>query len=275
MWHHVMHRGADRQDIFSDDVDFCRFEGLAGDVVDRDLLEVHAYTLMTNHSHLLVRSPTAALSEAMHRLGSEYARWYNDRHQRDGPLFRGRFRSVPVTSDEQLVTVARYIHRNALSLVPRGALSTYRWSSFAVYCGRREPPPWLSLDAVGSITGMDGEAYRSFVETDLPSDAVRGCSESPRLCALDVIRGVADVGGVAVDAVVRPDGRDGRLRRQLAITMCVEFRVAATEDLAATFSLSGPSAVRVIARRGRVRLADDPGFEGMHARVVQRILGSK
>src|SRR5690606_15807704 len=88
-WHHVMNRGADRQDIFSDDVDYRRVEALVGDVVDTGKLEVHAYCWMRNHFHFLGRSPTGELSAAMHHLGSEYARWYNDRHERDGPLFRG------------------------------------------------------------------------------------------------------------------------------------------------------------------------------------------
>ena len=38
-----------------------------------------------------------------------------------GPLYQGRFKSFPVQSDEHLLTVLRYVERNALAagLVPR------------------------------------------------------------------------------------------------------------------------------------------------------------
>ena len=105
-WHHVMNRGADRQDIFSSDHDRLFFEHHLGDLDKRGLLETHAYALMDNHFHTLVRSP-GSLSDAMHRLGCEYARWYNNEHGRDGPLFRNRFVSISVTSEEQLPRVTR------------------------------------------------------------------------------------------------------------------------------------------------------------------------
>ena len=128
-----MNRGADRQDIFSDDDDRHMFEHHAGDLVRRGLLEIHAYALMDNHFHFLGRSPQGELSAAMHRLGCEYARWYNRRHRRDGPLFRNRFVSVLIDDEEQLLVASRYIHRNPLAFVPPAALGAYRWSSLGPY----------------------------------------------------------------------------------------------------------------------------------------------
>ena len=53
------------------------------------LLEVHAYSVLTTHYHLLVRSPSGQMAVAMQRVGNRYVRWFNRRARRDGPLFRG------------------------------------------------------------------------------------------------------------------------------------------------------------------------------------------
>ncbi len=103
-----MNRGADRQDVFVADADFGRFEWLLGDAATACGVEVHAYCLMSNHFHLLLHCPVAGLSEVMQSVQFRYAQWFNHRYDRDGPLFRGRFRSVLVDNDEQLA------HRRAL-----------------------------------------------------------------------------------------------------------------------------------------------------------------
>ena len=54
-----------------------------------DNIEVHAYCLMGNHYHLLLRTPKANLAEAMHRLGSMFTRRYNRAEKIDGPLSEG------------------------------------------------------------------------------------------------------------------------------------------------------------------------------------------
>ena len=84
-WHHVMNRGARRLPVFGDDVDRKMFLGLLGDATEPRRFEVHAYALMDNHYHLLVRSSVADLSAAMRLIGGSYTRRFNDRHGLDGP----------------------------------------------------------------------------------------------------------------------------------------------------------------------------------------------
>ncbi len=92
-WHHVMHRGARREAIYDDERDCILFLDLVGQTVNRFGLEVHAYALMPNHYHLLVRSVKGNLSRCMQHLNGSYARGFNSRRTCDGPVFRGRFRS--------------------------------------------------------------------------------------------------------------------------------------------------------------------------------------
>jgi REP element-mobilizing transposase RayT len=270
-WHHLMNRGADRQDIFSDDDDRVIFEHHTGELVRRGLLEIHTYVLMHNHFHLLVRSPAGQLSEAMHRLGCEYARWYNRRHGRDGPLFRNRFVSVPVTDDDQLVVASRYIHRNPLAFVPAPALSGYRWSSLGAYLGRRRSPEWLSRSVVDALMGSPRQ-HEEFVRGAHPSDDdhVRW---SPFRASPDpgqLERAVAATFG-SVPTSAGSDRRPHPDAFVLLVALAVELRTETAEQIARRYGLPSAAAVRALARRGRVRLADDAGFEALRTRTLGRL----
>jgi REP element-mobilizing transposase RayT len=115
-WHHVMNRGAARLPTFLTKSDGLTFERLIGEGHDRFGVEVHAYCLMSNHFHLLVHCPSGGLSPFMQHVAAVYTRAFNERHGRDGPLFRGRFHSLLVHDGRYVITAARYIHRNPLDL---------------------------------------------------------------------------------------------------------------------------------------------------------------
>jgi putative transposase len=51
----------------------------------------------------------------MARVLNGYSRYFNTKHKRIGPLWSGRFKSVLITNDEQLLHLTRYIHLNPTS----------------------------------------------------------------------------------------------------------------------------------------------------------------
>ncbi len=167
-WHHVMNRRAARETLFSDDVDRFAFLDLLAEGADLFKVEVHAYCLMGNHYHLLLRTPEANLAEMMQRVASRFARKFNDRYYRDGAVCRGRYRSVLVDSERYLLAVSRYIHRNPLAFW-HSDLSSYGWSSYPAYLGLRRPQEWLSTSTTLQVIGGRGR-YRSLVESPLPSE---------------------------------------------------------------------------------------------------------
>jgi REP element-mobilizing transposase RayT len=59
--------------IYNDDVDRCRFLAILETVVERYRVECHAYCLMTNHYHLVLRTQDANLSSAIQYLNGVYA----------------------------------------------------------------------------------------------------------------------------------------------------------------------------------------------------------
>ena len=163
-WYHVMNRGAGRRDIFADDSHRERFLELLGALLERFGVETHAYCLMDNHYHLLLHTPEANLSRAMRHLDGVYTQHFNRSTATDGPLFRGRYRSIVVDADQYLLEVSRYIHRNPLDAGIVDNLSDYPWSSYRAYAMDADVMPWLQRATIRSAISPRPERYREFVE---------------------------------------------------------------------------------------------------------------
>ena len=132
-FYHVTTRGVDKSIIFKDDADRIRFLKRLRESSEKHAVEIHAWCLMDNHVHLLLRCSSAnSLASFMRDMISKYAEYFNNRHDRVGALVQGRFWSAPIKSDEQLLSTVRYIHRNPeeAGMCPADA---YRWSSYQSY----------------------------------------------------------------------------------------------------------------------------------------------
>ena len=148
-WHHVMNRAIARRTALENRSDFRYFCSLLAREVRRGEIEIHAYCLMSTHFHLLVRSPMGRLSEAMKRIQNRYVRRFNRTRRRDGPLFRGRFRSKVVGDEDYHLVLLRYIDFNPVSAGLASLPSDYPYGSAAAY-GRNRGPTWLCRDWVES-----------------------------------------------------------------------------------------------------------------------------
>jgi putative transposase len=258
-WHHVYNRGADGQDIFSLGGDQSLFENLIGETVAMCDVEVHAYALMSNHFHFLIRDPSRELSGFIQFLAGQYAAAYNIRTQRHGPLFEGRFGSVPILDERHLIIEARYVERNPLAFVAPSLLAAYAHSSLGVYIGRRRGPAWLTTDEISPrVSGVD---YLDFVLAEHTSDTEQR-STLPPVRRISVAQIEETVGELIPN--------DIRTARLLSIVVAVERRAASTAELAERHQVS-PAGIRQIARRARVRRDTDPVFERLHTRVHQAL----
>ena len=95
-WYQVVNRGNRRDAIVRTDTDRRRFLGRLAELPDRFRVEVHAFVLMDNHYHLLLRTRDGNLSDAIRLLQVSYSSVFNWTHRIRGHLFQGRFRSLLV-----------------------------------------------------------------------------------------------------------------------------------------------------------------------------------
>ena len=251
-WHHVMNRGARHQPIYLDDRDRYGFLELLDDLHREDGIETHAYCLMGNHYHLILFCPDGNLSDGMHHLGSRHAQQFNRRHDFDGPLFRGRFLSKPIETDEYLLQASRYVHRNPLDLDTTTDLAHYPWSSYPAYLGHRRPQRWLHRSMVLGLMGGDSSSYRSYVVSEEPADEP-GLEPDPVTAVEATVAAVTD--RVTSSALT---GRGRRtIERNLALVLSVEGGLATPSALANYFGLGSATTVRSAVRRTLARAQAD------------------
>ncbi|HBT82832.1 MAG TPA: transposase [Desulfuromonas sp.] len=166
---HVIFRGVERRDIFLHDTDRLSFLERFSTLLAQTGTECLAWSLMSNHAHLLLRPAKITLGHFMRRLLTGHAVSFNLRHHRSGHLFQNRYKSIICEEDPYLLELVRYIHLNPLraGLVNDLAeLDVYPWSGHAVLMGRREMAEQNATKVLayfGKQTRAAREKYRSFV----------------------------------------------------------------------------------------------------------------
>ncbi|MDP2598434.1 MAG: transposase [Candidatus Liptonbacteria bacterium] len=185
--YHIYNRGVEKRDIFKNDADRLRFvhdlfefndTASAENIYYRDLqsyevglrkivpknkrrgprsflVEVLVFCLMPNHFHLMIRQRVDnGITEFMRKLGTGYTNYFNQKYERVGALFQGKYKAIRLARDEHFIHLPYYIHLNPLDIVApewrtrelknyrRAAefLRTYRWSSYPDYLGRKNFP---------------------------------------------------------------------------------------------------------------------------------------
>ena len=171
-YYHVMNRGAGRWTIYAQDTHREIFLELLREIHEMFEVETHAYCLMDNHYHLLLRTPRGNLSRAMRHLNGVYTQRYNRIQKTDGPLYRGRYKAILIDVDAYLLNVSRYIHRNPIEARIVRRAERYPWSSYSAYIGKSKTPLWLTRE---DTLGMIGERcrqqrYQAFVEAGIDEE---------------------------------------------------------------------------------------------------------
>ena len=166
-YYHIYNRGARKHAIFTDSYDRSRFLYLlfysqapipitnighyvsrldkTGKVNNRGktlenilknkMVELVCFILMDNHFHLIVKElKENGISRYMQKVMTGYTKYANVKYNHSGHAFQGRFRSVHISSNEQLLYTSAYIHRNiAEDKKWKNKEHEYPWSSYQDY----------------------------------------------------------------------------------------------------------------------------------------------
>lgn len=129
-----MQRGNNRCDVFKDDADCHRFLNSLERAARRYGTSVHAFALMKTHYHLVVSAGSKdALPRTVKQFGGEYVQYFNRKYERVGTLWSGRYRSIWIEDDRQLLTCLRYVDRNPVAAGVVDSPERYRWSSYRAH----------------------------------------------------------------------------------------------------------------------------------------------
>ena len=177
--YHIYNRGVEKRDVFLDQQDYRMFlyylkSYLSVPDTQKDLpriisrlgpgfdlyknIKLLCYVLMPNHFHFLIKTESErAITEFMKRLSNGYVKYFNEKYERVGPLFQGRYKSIFVFKDEHLLHLSSYIHINPIGLKDYSNLKSlehYSFSSYPDYIGKRNTL-WVFRDII--LNYMEGE----------------------------------------------------------------------------------------------------------------------
>lgn len=159
LWHskgyyHITMRGNNRQNIFSDNIDIQEYYRILTDVYYRFTFELHAYCIMNNHVHLLLRFPEVHLGILMRNINKRYSDYYRKRHNYVGQIYQNRYFSKEIADIHRLLKVSAYIHLNPIETkIPMvKSLEKYPYSSYpAYYYNQSTPYPFVRLDMLPNL----------------------------------------------------------------------------------------------------------------------------
>jgi putative transposase len=112
------------------------------------LVEIFSFCLMPNHYHLMLRQVSEnGISEFIRKIGTGYTHYFNQKYQREGSLFQGKYKYMHITDNTHFMHLPYYIHLNPLDLFEKNwrdgilqskkealrFLESYRWSSYLDY----------------------------------------------------------------------------------------------------------------------------------------------
>ena len=207
--YHILNRGVDKRKIFLDDGDYLRFihdlfefnntepvnnltyyfrkiqykDSASPYIITQErkervkrklLVEILAFCLLPNHYHLLLQPLLdGGVVKFITKLNMGYAKYFNEKYERNGVLFQGRYKSILVNKESHFIHLPYYIHLNALDLKFPGwrnkeienykaamrFLENYRWSSFPDYIGIKNFPSITQREFLLKLFG-ESEQYK-------------------------------------------------------------------------------------------------------------------
>lgn len=175
-YYHIYNRGTEKRKIFLSEKDYSRFVAslflcnntypadlkrqgstlleLLNNEREETLVNICAYCLMPNHFHLLLHEKSdGGISKFMQKLQTAYTMYFNQKNERTGALFQGKYKISIAGNDNYLRYLVSYIHLNPIKLIePRWKengiknlknaekfLKKYKYSSYLDFLGEKRP----------------------------------------------------------------------------------------------------------------------------------------
>lgn len=130
--YHLINRGNGRATVFARPADYRGFLELIEAAQERVPLRLLAACLMPNHFHFVVMPcEPGDLGRWMQWLLTTQVRRQHRREGTSGRIWQGRFKAFPIQRDEHLLTVLRYVERNALRAGLVDDARRWAWGSLA------------------------------------------------------------------------------------------------------------------------------------------------
>ncbi|MFH0855276.1 MAG: transposase [Candidatus Omnitrophota bacterium] len=129
----------------------------------RKIVEIVAYCIMPTHIHLIIKQlEDNGISRYINLILKSYSKYFNEKHNRKGPLWECRFKNVLVETEEQFLHLTRYIHLNPSTAYLVDEPANWEFSSYKEYLGVVEESKRVC--SFLNYLYMSASSYENFVK---------------------------------------------------------------------------------------------------------------
>lgn len=177
--HHITQRGVRSMNIFFKPEDYEEYKTLLGEQAKKYQLKIVAYTLMTNHVHLIAIPKTKNSFRAIAETHRLYTRKINFEQATRGHLFQERFFSTPLDA-AHFLSALRYVELNPIRAKITKTPYEYPYSSALKRLGVKKEDALLSAYEPTELID-DYEEFLNMREDEL-LDNIREKTRTGRPC---------------------------------------------------------------------------------------------
>ena len=159
---HIIVQGINQEFIFQKDEFKQAYKYLLKKKIANTKAKVLAYCIMGNHAHILLYSKNITeISQIMHNTNTSYAKMYNKINKRKGYVFRDRFNSQVISSENHLFNCIAYIHNNPVKANIVKNPETYNYSSYNEFIGKKD---LITNDSINIVFGKEENFAKKYYE---------------------------------------------------------------------------------------------------------------
>ncbi len=151
--------GKSGQKIFIDNSDRVYFINLLRRQKIKKNLKFYGYVLLPNQYSCLMETYRNSLSKSMHQINSDYANYFNRRHNRRNKLFKDRYSCLIIDKKNHLSEVGCYLHLLPKKDGTAKSLFQYKWSSLPGYINEEKRENWIDYDSI--LNMFNGKSHKT------------------------------------------------------------------------------------------------------------------
>ncbi len=153
--------GKSGQKIFIDNSDRVYFINLLRRQKIKKNLKFYGYVLLPNQYSCLMETYRNNLSKSMHQINSDYANYFNRRHNRRDKLFKNRYSCLIIDKKNHLSEVGCYLHLLPKKDGEAKSLFQYKWSSLPGYINKKKRENWIDYDSI--LNTFNEKSHKTFI----------------------------------------------------------------------------------------------------------------
>ena len=148
--YHAGIKGNNSQIVFFDDEDRMKFLQSLFLATEHYEIHISAWSLMSNHVHLLLHGSSENLPSVFKSLCASYVSWHNNKHRRTGKMWEKRYHTRAVQSARDFPRTAAYIFNNPVRAGIVEVAEDYEWSNFREVCMGYDDEAISLMDEIAS-----------------------------------------------------------------------------------------------------------------------------